>query len=82
MFSKGTIISGKYFGKSLHSLHSRFRFEYCHRKSLEQCMALQNVLRGLSLGVYGKKKVKVPRGSEISAERLGDILVGKSRTAK
>lgn len=34
------------------------------------------------LGVYGKKKVKVPRGSEISAGSLGDILLGKSRTTK
>lgn len=70
MFSKGTIISAKYFGKSLHTLHSYFHFKHCQGQSLERHMALETILKEFRFSLYKKNKVKVAGGSETSAERI------------
>lgn len=77
MFSRGTIISGKYFGKSLHTWRSYLHFKYCQRKSLQQHMALGTILREFRFSLYRKNKVKVAGGSETSAERIRRYVIGE-----
>lgn len=79
MFSEGTIISGKYFRKSLHTSHSCFRFKYCQRRGLEQCVELQHLLSEFGLVFMRKRKLKNLEGQELLLEDLGDMLLGKSR---
>lgn len=79
MFSEGTIISGKYFRKNLHTSHSCFHFKYCQRRGLEQRVELEHLFREFGLLFMRNRKLKYLEGQEFLLDDFRGKLLRKSR---